>query len=88
MATTTRIHIHSSLAYLNAQHYLQPKADPVEAEVHIRHSIYPAQVYRESHDDKFLAFKKDIFSHPDDEYLHPTRPVQVPWLVVALLLMA
>ncbi|OJA18476.1 hypothetical protein AZE42_04981, partial [Rhizopogon vesiculosus] len=70
------LYINSSLALLNARHYLQAEADPVESGVHIRHSVYPVQVYRESHDDKFLAFKKGIFSHPDDEYLHPTRPVQ------------
>jgi len=70
-----KLYINSVLALLNARRYLQPKAEPVvHSDLHIRHSVYPPQLYRESQDDKLLAFRK---FYPDDENLHPNCPVQV-----------
>ncbi|KAG1879066.1 hypothetical protein F4604DRAFT_1998644 [Suillus subluteus] len=60
-------------------HFTQPHADTIHSsDYHMRRDIHHPRLHvGASQDEELQASQKSMFSYPDDEVLHITRPVQV-----------
>ncbi|KAG1724661.1 hypothetical protein EDB19DRAFT_1915414 [Suillus lakei] len=72
-----KLYVNSFLALLNAQYYLPPTTDTNNSyQFQNRHGVYRPELHvKASQDEEFKSSRKDVFKHPDDEMVHPTRSV-------------
>ncbi|KAG2113672.1 hypothetical protein BD769DRAFT_1673684 [Suillus cothurnatus] len=73
-----KLYVNSFLALLNARYYAQINTDTKNPHpFHDRHGVYrPEQHVRASDDEELQVPWKDVFKHPDDEVVHPSRSVK------------
>ncbi|KAG1749195.1 hypothetical protein EDB19DRAFT_1904711 [Suillus lakei] len=72
-----KLYVNSFLALLNAQYYLPPTTDTNNSyQFQNRHGVYRPELHvKASQDEELKSSRKDVFKHPDDEVVHPTRSV-------------
>ncbi|KAG1733040.1 uncharacterized protein EDB91DRAFT_1226279 [Suillus paluster] len=73
-----KLYVNSYIALLNVRYYTQADADNIDSsEFHARRDFYrPDLRLSASQDENFPAPRKSVFTQPDDEFPHLTRPVQ------------
>ncbi|KAG1724667.1 hypothetical protein EDB19DRAFT_295117 [Suillus lakei] len=75
-----KLYVNSYFALLNAPHYLQANVDTNNPyQFHNHHGVYRPELHiGASQDEELKASRKDVFSHLDDEMVHPSRSVMRP----------
>ncbi|KAG2038662.1 hypothetical protein BDR03DRAFT_918286 [Suillus americanus] len=74
-----KLYVNSFLALLNARYYTQVNTDTDNSyALSNRHRVYRPELHvRASEDEELQASRKDVFKHPDDEAVRPSRSVKV-----------
>jgi spore maturation protein CgeB len=74
-----QVYVNSFLALLNARHYTQDNIDTNNSyPFHNRHGVYRPKLHiRASEDEELHVSRKDVFTHPSDEAVHPSRHIKV-----------
>ncbi|KAG2113671.1 hypothetical protein BD769DRAFT_1673683 [Suillus cothurnatus] len=73
-----KLYVNSFLALLNARHYTQDNIDTNNSyPFHNRHGVYRPKLHiRASEDEELHVSRKDVFTHPSDEAVHPSRHIK------------
>ncbi|KAG1822497.1 uncharacterized protein BJ212DRAFT_807531 [Suillus subaureus] len=79
-----KLYVNSFIALLNARYYTQVNTDTKKSHpFHNRHGGYHPELHVRALDDEELqTSRKDVFKHPDDEAVHPSRSVKRPPMAV------
>ncbi|KAG2153050.1 uncharacterized protein EDB93DRAFT_1248967 [Suillus bovinus] len=71
-----KVYINAYFALLNARHYTQVNTDSTHNPypLHNRPEVYRPELHiRNSEDEELQVSRKNVFRHPDDEAMHPSR---------------
>lgn len=79
LAVLFQVYINSFLALLNARYYTQVNADTNNPYPFPNpHEVYRPDLHiRALEDEELQVSRKNVFKHPDDEIVHPSRFVKV-----------